>query len=133
MLNQIRYMLAIAVVVATATMSSPHATAGETTISPAVEKKTIKPSRFPFRGKLSAIDLDKKTVSLAGKDRMRIIQITKETRIMRNGMPANLADAVLGEEVGGLLTRDADGQEQAVSLRLGPKSDVTPASETGRQ
>jgi hypothetical protein len=90
-------------------------------VEPKPEQKEMRESRFPFRGKLSEINQKEMTIALVGKEKKRMIHLNKETRITRDGKPAKLSDAVVGEEVGGLLMRTAQGKEHAVSLRLGAK------------
>jgi hypothetical protein len=95
---------------------------------PVPEKETRR-TQFPFRGKIGAVDASAMTITLEGKERKRKIQVTSQTRILKDGKVAKITDAMVGEEVGGVLTRTADGKEEAVSLRLGPK----PESKTAAQ
>ena len=87
------------------------------------EKKT---GQLPFHGKLNAVDKAAKTITLEGKERKRVILISSQTRIAKAGKPATLDEAVLGDEVAGQLIKVADGKEEAVSLRLGPKPEPQP-------
>jgi hypothetical protein len=90
------------------------------------EKKTDKVA--PFQGKISAVDTIGKTLTLAGKEKNRLITITSETKITKNGQPATLGDATVGEVVGGRAKVTAAGQFEALSLRIGPKPEgTTPA------
>lgn len=81
-----------------------------------------KPKRngMPFNGKLSAIDTAAKTISIAGKEKTRTFQLTDKTKIMKAGKAATLADAKVGDEVGGF-AREEEGKQVVVSLRVGPK------------
>ncbi len=79
------------------------------------EKKTDRKGGLPFRGKIDAVSTTAKTVKVGE----RTFQITDETRIRKDGNPATLADAVVGDEVGGSY-KEADGKLTALSLRLGP-------------
>ena len=83
------------------------------------EKKAGKVA--PFQGKISAVDTTAKTLTLAGKVKNRTITITAETKITKNGQPATLGDATVGEVVGGRAKVTAEGQFEALSLRIGPK------------
>jgi hypothetical protein len=98
-------------------------TAAGTRPPAAVTSRDQQGFRLPFRGRLAAVDLAAKTISLGGKKKTRLIYITPQTRITKSGAQATLAQAAVGEEVGGLLLRKPDGVEEAVSLRIGPKSE----------
>lgn len=80
---------------------------------------------IPFFGKINEIDQAAKTISI-GKDKKRTIQITDKTQIKKDGKPATLADAKVGDEVGGSY-RDNAGKLEAGSLRIGPKAEGKPA------
>ena len=94
---------------------------------PEVKKPAKKPAsgQMPFHGKIGSVDKPAQTITLEGKEKGRTIQITAATRIMKAGKPATFGDASVGEAVGGLVKKTADGKLEAVSLRVGPKPDVT--------
>lgn len=83
----------------------------------------------PFRGKINEIDKAAKTINI-GKEKKRTIQITDKTKVTKDGRAATLADANVGDEVGGSY-RDVDGKLEANSLRIGPKpeGEAKPKSE----
>jgi hypothetical protein len=93
------------------------------TPSTAVDKtdKTKRADRIPFHGKIAAVDRTALTLTLEGKEKKRVIHLTPDTRMLKAGKPATLADAVVGEEVGGQTAKTLDGREEAISLRFGPK------------
>jgi len=107
----------------------------QTTNQPAVEKKAAaekkeapkgekkKLSGHPFRGKLAAVDNVAKTIKIGAST----YQITSETKILKAGKPATLADGVKGDEVGGYAKPGERGTMVATSLRFGPKTDGTSA------
>ncbi len=104
--------------------------------TPPAEKKAParKPTTFPFRGTLKAVDRDAMTLTLAGKEKDRVIHITSQTRFTKGGKPAVLGDGVPGEEVAGSARKEADGRTVAVSVRFGPapgKSPKTPKADKG--
>jgi len=78
-----------------------------------------KPATFPFRGTLKAVDKDAMTLTLAGKQKDRVIHITSQTRFTKDGKPAVLGDGVVGEEVAGSARKTEDGRTVAVSVRFG--------------
>jgi hypothetical protein len=70
------------------------------------------------------VDDAKKTVTLGGREKDRVIHVTSETRLMKGGKPATFADIKAGEEVGGQGKKRADGDVDALSLRVGPRPDA---------
>lgn len=101
--------------------------------SPPAEKKAParKPATFPFRGTLKAVDRDAMTLTLAGKEKDRVIHITSQTRFTKDGKPAVLGDGVPGEEVAGSARKEADGRTVAVSVRFGPAPGKAPKAGKG--
>jgi hypothetical protein len=87
--------------------------------APAAEKKPASRA-VPFHGKLKAVDTTAKTISI-GERTTETIQVTPDTRIMKGGKPATLADGTVGDEVAGAYHKDADGKLNAISIRFGPK------------
>lgn len=87
----------------------------------AQEKKEKKAGPLPFNGKVSAVDKDAKTFKVGE----RLFSLTAESRITKGGNPATLADAQVGEEVGGSYKKVGDKLE-VVSVRFGPKTDAEP-------
>lgn len=80
----------------------------------------------PFVGVVQKVDIKAGTLTLNGKDGGRVFYVNAETRITKNGQPATLRDAQVGEEAAGTF-KDVEGKRYAVSLRLGPKPGATPA------
>lgn len=78
-----------------------------------------KAAGLPFRGKVSAVDKDAKTVSLAGKEKSRTFQITQSTKIKKEGKPATLSELTVGESVGGYALRTDSGHPEVVTLNIG--------------
>jgi hypothetical protein len=70
-----------------------------------------------FNGKLSAIDTKAMTLTV-GK---RTFDITSETKITKDALPATLAEGVVGEPVGGAYKKSPDGKLTATSVRFGAK------------
>jgi hypothetical protein len=79
---------------------------------------------LPFHGKVEAIDATAKTI-MVGKE---TIQITSETKIVKAGKPATLADGAVGDQIGGSYRKDDAGKLNAISIRFGPKPE--PAAST---
>ena len=110
--------------------------AGATVTVQAQEKKAEaaaegkKDRAIPFSGKINEIDKAANTITI-GKEKKRTIHVTDKTKIMKNGKAATLADANVGDEVGGSYRTSADGKMEAGSLRIGakPEGDAKPKSE----
>jgi Cu/Ag efflux protein CusF len=85
-------------------------------VLPALPNKIGK-QPLPFRGKVKAVDNSAKTISLANET----IQITSDTKILKLGKPATLADIAVGDNVAGSYKKEADGKLNAATLRIGPK------------
>ena len=74
---------------------------------------------IPFRGKLASKTDSSITIGA------RTFEVTAETKIMKAGKSATLADAVVGEDVGGSY-QDQDGKLVAKMVRFGPKPEAEP-------
>ncbi|HLA95331.1 MAG TPA: hypothetical protein VK612_06400 [Pyrinomonadaceae bacterium] len=110
----------IAIVIAALAASSTLPTSAADDAKPALEKKA--PRALPFNGKIAAVDKEAKTVKVGE----RTFHVTPDTRIMKNAKPATLADATVGEVVGGSYRESDDKKLNLVSLRIGPKPDAAP-------
>jgi hypothetical protein len=95
----------------------------KTTPAPAAPASpdATKPRPIPFRGKIGAVDLVNKTIALDEKTK-RTFEITSETKISKAGKPATLADAVVGEDIGGSYTKSPTGKLVAKTVRLSVKA-----------
>lgn len=80
----------------------------------------------PFVGIVQKVDTKAGTLTLNGKDGGRVFHVNAETRITKNGRPATLHDAQIGEEAAGTF-KDVEGKRYAATLRLGPKPGKPPA------
>jgi hypothetical protein len=84
-------------------------------------KAEKKPKQLPFRGKVSAVDKAGQTVSLKGKEKSRTFQLTSESKITKDGNPADIDQINVGESVGGLARENAAGQKEVLTLNVGAK------------
>ena len=84
--------------------------------APKTEKK---PRLMPFNGKVGAVDKAAKTVTLEGREKTRVFQITSETKIRKDRKPATLDDVQVGERVGGAARESAEGKMEVVTLNVG--------------
>jgi hypothetical protein len=74
----------------------------------------------PFNGKIKTVNKDAKTFSVGE----RTFHIATDTRIMKAGKPATLADAVVGEDAGGAFKRSDDGKLMVTTVRFGPRPEA---------
>jgi hypothetical protein len=79
-----------------------------------------KGANFPFHGKVQAIDTTTMTFTISGKT-PRVFMVTADTKIKKNGQPATLSDAVIGDDAGGYTMKSPDGKFTALSVRFGPR------------
>jgi hypothetical protein len=82
---------------------------------------------YPFRGKVASFDAAAQALKLEGKTTQRVVLLTAQTRLTKQGQPAVLEDLKPGEQVGGTLRKSPEGREEALLIRIGPKSEVPPA------
>lgn len=88
------------------------------------ESSRKEPSKggFPFRGQVGSVDTSARTVTLAGKKRDRVLHVTDQTRIEREGKSASLADIRPGDQARGSLMKDAEGREVLIKATFGERS-----------
>ena len=77
------------------------------------------PPGMPVYGKVGAVDKQAGTVTLQGKEKVRVFQVTPQTRVHREGQPAKLEDIVIGQWIGGYARPDANGRSTLSTLNLG--------------
>lgn len=106
---------------ALAAAAFPVEVQAQNTNAPGVEHKEAKtrkpPAVTPFHGKLKAVDKIAKTISVGELT----IQITSETKILKEEKPAMLEDGVVGETVSGGYKKTADGKLDATKVTFGEK------------
>lgn len=125
--------LIIGVCIATLVLCAPVTTPAKTNAAPApsatpaasaspmAKTATGKANRsVPFRGKIASVDAKAKTFTVAGKETSRVVKITDQTAITKQGVAATMKDVVANEEVRGLYWKKEDGSLEAKSIRLGP-------------
>ncbi len=94
--------------------------AAESTYAPAggqeaaSKHKRPEHTTVPFHGKLTAVNTNAMTITVGD----RTFEITSETKITKDNVPANLADGVLGEMVGGAFRKGADGKLTATMIHF---------------
>lgn len=112
--------LSILVLCAAAITGLPGQLCAIDTQAPVENKETRKkPAIMPFQGKLKSVDHSAKTISVGE----RVFQITSETKVSKDGKPAVLADAVVGEKVAGAYRKTEDGKLDATTVKFGVETD----------
>jgi hypothetical protein len=108
-------LIAVAVAVLPTQLRAQH----ENPIGEKKEAKPSKPAVTPFHGKLKAVDKTARTVSVGELT----IQVTSETRLLKDGKPATLEDGVIDETVAGAYRKTEEGKLNATMIRFGAKTD----------
>jgi hypothetical protein len=109
-------LFAVAIVVAPAALRAAESTNAPASGHEGVSKhKNSEHTNVPFHGKLTAIDKDAMTITVGE----RTFEITSETKITKDNVPATLADGVVGEMVGGSYKKNADGKLSATMIHFG--------------
>lgn len=104
---------------------------GASTNAPASSDQTTAKSKkhegLVFRGTVSAIDAKAMTLTVE----TRTFAITADTKIIKDGKSATLADGVVGEQVSGAYKKTDDGKLNATSVHFGAKVEKKETSGTG--
>jgi len=108
-------LLGIAVLAATVLAMPFAALSADAPATPPAPKKA---RALPFNGKVGAVDKVAKTVTLEGKEKARVFQITSESKIRKDKKPATLDDVMVGDRVGGSQRESADGKMEVVTLNV---------------
>jgi hypothetical protein len=82
-------------------------------------KKEDKAKRtVPFRGTVKSSDRNSMSVTVEGKDKVQVINVSSETRIMKAGKPATFADIAVGDDVRAVVKQNAEGKETADTILI---------------
>lgn len=84
---------------------------------PAAQPAKKKQTAGPFHGRLKAVDQASRTLTMG----TRTFHVTADTKITKDGKPATLKDAVVGEMVSGYFKTAENGNLVLSTLRFGPK------------
>src|SRR6266705_1975487 len=124
-------LFAVAIVVAPAALRAAESTNAPAAGSEAASKhKKSEHSTLPFHGKLTAIDKNAMTLTVGE----RTFEITSETKITKDNVPATLEDGVVGEMVGGAYKKNADGKLTATMIHFSlPAGEKKPEGTTTKK
>lgn len=107
-------------------LSGATLTLAERTPDAPPESGKKKRDTYPFRGVIASLDATERTLMLEGKQVRRLIRLTEMTRIEKHGGPATFADLQPGDALGGTLRKNSEGVEEALLVRVGPRSESAP-------
>ena len=118
------YKIAVLSLFAAALVAMPALSHAEGTNAPASTNQVApaKPKKHEglvFRGTVSAIDAKAMTLTVE----TRTFAVTSDTKIIKDGKSATLADGVVGEQVSGAYKKTADGKLNATSIHFGAKAE----------
>jgi hypothetical protein len=112
-------IIAAALIAAPATIRAEDKPANTPEAAEAGAPKKAKKNGIPFHGKVSAVDATAMTLTLTSQT----IHITSETKIVKQGQPATLADITVGENITGQYLKDDAGKLNAKVIHIGGKGD----------
>ena len=78
---------------------------------------------YPFRGTVDSVDASAKTITLDGKKSERVLHITDDTVLEKDGKPAKLEEVASGDYARGLVSKPDGAREILVKATFGPKPD----------
>lgn len=146
MTNTARLRLAVSLAAAIASSAFAQKAADESGPAPArtvsssqvgreasAAPKASRRTSYPFRGVVASFEAETRTLKLEGKKSQRVIQLPEAVRLERDGEPAELEELKPGVTVRGTLRRNADGQEEAVLVRIGARSENRSAGDPNRE
>jgi hypothetical protein len=117
--------IALFAIVAVALIAAPSVVRAENTMP---EKKPAaaeagapakKQGVPPLNGKVAAVDAAAGTVTIG----QTTVTITSETKILKQGQPATIADIVAGEKISCKYKKDEAGKLNATAIHIGGKAD----------
>ena len=91
--------------------------------APGAAAKKPSGSTYPFRGTVEAVNVTARTIALDGKKAGRVLHVTSDSTLEKDGKPAKLEEVAAGDYAKGLLTRPDGTRELVVKATLGPKPD----------
>lgn len=95
-------------------------------------KKKPASNTLPFRGKVESVDAKAMTITLAGKEKQRVFNVTSKTRLEKDGKPATFADIKAGDDTRGSYAKGKDG-DNLIRAVFGPAPAPVEKKETGEK
>ncbi len=111
---------ASAAILITSTLS-----AADPASAPGTSQTTKKGSShaYPFRGTVDAVSSSAMTITLDGKKTERVLHVTAESVLEKDGKPAKIEEITSGDYARGLLSKPDGSREILVKATFGPKPD----------
>lgn len=78
---------------------------------------------YPFRGTVDAVSTSAMTITLDGKKTERVLHVTTESVLEKDGKPAKIEEIASGDYARGLLSKPDGSREILVKATFGPKPD----------
>jgi hypothetical protein len=111
---------ACAAILSTATLAAAESTPGTGTSQ---TQRKASSHAYPFRGTVDSVDATAKTITLDGKKSERVLHVTDDTVLEKDGKPAKIDEIASGDYARGLLSKPDGGREILVKATFGPKPD----------
>jgi len=107
--------------------AKPHASkAASSPAASATPEAKARP--FPFRSTVISVDKGTRTFRM-GKKNVHQVHVMPETKVLKGDeTPATFEEIVEGIEVRGAVNKRADGDYEAVTIKIGPKAEASPAA-----
>ena len=118
--------LLVAAVCAAQITTATLAADTDTPKAPVAAPKKPSGSTYPFRGTVESVNLNTRTITLEGKKSERVLHVTADTTLEKDGKPAKLEEVAPGDYAKGLVNRPDGTREILVKATLGPKPDRKP-------
>jgi hypothetical protein len=111
---------ACAAILSTATLAAAESAPGTGTSQ---TQRKASSHAYPFRGTVDSVDATAKTITLDGKKSERVLHVTDDTVLEKDGKPAKIDEIASGDYARGLLSKQEGAREILVKATFGPKPD----------
>jgi hypothetical protein len=111
---------ACAAILSTATLAAAESAPGTGTSQ---TQRKASSHAYPFRGTVDSVDATAKTITLDGKKSERVLHVTDDTVLEKDGKPAKIDEIASGDYARGLLSKPEGAREILVKATFGPKPD----------
>jgi hypothetical protein len=125
-------LVKMGVVLAAALTLAAYSTNAQTP-APSTETNTTatpRPKSHQMSGKIASVDIGAKTITVTLRNgTSETVQVTSKTRMSKDGAPATLEDATVGEPILAVARKDDAGNWVAFRIRFGaPKKKAAPST-----
>jgi ribosomal protein S1 len=120
-MKQIKFCISILSAMAVMAVAAPALVAA-TPQAPSQDDKEKPGMLQPVQGKVTAVDQEKKTITVGEKAAEKTLHVSENTLITRKGEAIKLAALKVGEEVHAMTRITVDGTTQAVTIKVGPQT-----------